>query len=521
MRLLSDVKGMSRLALGLGKFARHPISLDAAKAWIKAGMQQRESVFLENVRHAIFANPSSPYLRLLQGAGCSFADLRHLVHSDGLEGALERLAGAGVMVSLKEFKEVSPAVRGSQTYHFRESDFDNPVAREHFQSSTGGSTGKPSRVVIDLEHLAQSAPHWAVWFAANDLLDSPLVYYCPTHPGIMNGILRCARFGKRLERWFAIAGMATLRDRCVAATVRALVRARLGLPRVEPTPMSEVRGVGEYLRSLLDQGRRPCLNTYPSAAVRISDAMRESGVSLAGMTFLLRGEALTAARRSAIEAVGAKAVQSYGFAEGGTVAGQCPQPASVDDVHVYEDAFAILRCPRSEEEGESSGGALLLTALRPACPKVLLNTEVGDDAVVETRHCHCLFGELGYTKHLHTIRSFGKLTGEGMTFLITDLVRLLEEVLPRRFGGAPTDFQLVEEEGEAGLSRYALLISPRLGLLDEEAVRAAFLDELSQMRRYYRFKSRLWAEAGTLQVRRSNPVLTPRGKVVPVRSLRT
>jgi hypothetical protein len=57
---------------------------------------------------------------------------------------------------------------------------------------------------------------------------------------------------------------------------------------------------------------------------------------------------------------------------------------------------------------------------------------------------------LGWTTHLRDIRSQEKLTAGGMTFLDTDLIRVLEEVLPARFGGAPTDYQLVEEEAEEG-----------------------------------------------------------------------
>ena len=51
---------------------------------------------------------------------------------------------------------------------------------------------------------------------------------------------------------------------------------------------------------------------------------------------------------------------------------------------------------------------------------------------------------LGYTTHIHTIRSWEKLTSEGMTFCGHDLIRLIEEVLPARFGGRPTDYQFVE-----------------------------------------------------------------------------
>ena len=91
------------------------------------------------------------------------------------------------------------------------------------------------------------------------------------------------------------------------------------------------------------------------------------------------------------------------------------------------------------------GDALLVTALRPACPKVLLNTGIGDSAVMERRRCGCIFDELGYDLHLHTVRSFEKLTGEGATFLGVDVIHVLEEILPAEFGGSLADYQLLEE----------------------------------------------------------------------------
>ncbi len=92
-------------------------------------------------------------------------------------------------------------------------------------------------------------------------------------------------------------------------------------------------------------------------------------------------------------------------------------------------------------------GALLFTTLLPTSAKVLLNFESDDYGVILTeRECGCPIGELGFERHLHTIRSYEKLTSEGMNFVGGDLLRLVEEVLPSRFGGGPPDYQLVEEE---------------------------------------------------------------------------
>jgi hypothetical protein len=121
---------------------------------------------------------------------------------------------------------------------------------------------------------------------------------------------------------------------------------------------------------------------------------------------------------------------------------------------------------------------------------------------------------------LHTIRGFDKVTGDGMTFFGPDIVRILQERMPRKFGGVMTDYQLIEEDDPSGVCRYALLVNPTVGPLDEQVVIAVFLENLAGLRRYYRFKTNLWAQLGTLQVRRQVPVLTGRGKFIPFRSFR-
>jgi hypothetical protein len=77
--------------------------------------------------------------------------------------------------------------------------------------------------------------------------------------------------------------------------------------------------------------------------------------------------------------------------------------------------------------------------------------------------------------HLSSIRSFEKLTAGGMTFLDADVVRVLEEVLPARFGGAPTDYQLVEDESEDGQPRVLLLVHPSLGPVGPDEMARTFL----------------------------------------------
>ena len=66
------------------------------------------------------------------------------------------------------------------------------------------------------------------------------------------------------------------------------------------------------------------------------------------------------------------------------------------------------------------------------------------------RPCNCGFGKLGFDTTIGNIRSYEKLTGEGVTFVDTDFIQIIEKELPETFGGKSTDYQLVEDEDEQG-----------------------------------------------------------------------
>src|SRR5204862_2620758 len=127
------------------------------------------------------------------------------------------------------------------------------------------------------------------------------------------------------------------------------------------------------------------------------------------------------------------------------IAAPCARAEAPDDTHLVEDKLALLVRPKHLEDG-SEIDALLLTTLIPRARKLLLNWESGDTATVTRRACGCVLGELGLETHLHGIHSYEKLTSEGMTFADGALARLVEEVLPARFGGTPNEYQVVERE---------------------------------------------------------------------------
>jgi hypothetical protein len=519
LRTLSELGGLIRFASGIGAFLREPLTVEQAKDHVLRRMGEREAMFLRCLRGGVFANSRSPYLALLRAAGIEFGDIEAAVRAEGLEAALGRLLAAGVQVSHDEFKGRKPAVRYGRTFTFRDADFDNPLIRPQFLGSTGGTRGAPSRIKFDLDHIAETAPHWTLWLAANGWIEGPLVLWTPVHPGIANAILRSYKAGTRVVKWFGMAGSEGSRDRLVGACVHTIVRRATGCPRPEPVPLPEAWRVRDYLLELLRQGLRPCVSTSPSAAVRVCLSALEAGARLDGVSFLLRAEPVTSPRKRTIESAGARAVPVYGSSEAPMIGAQCSGAGFPDDVHICRDAFAVLPCKRTLDDGQTVT-SLLLTSLRPASPKVLLNTEIGDCAVVETRRCGCLFDELGWREHLHTIRSFEKLTGEGVTFAGGDLSRILEEALPARFGGAPTDYQLVEDQDAHGLPRYVLYVSPGVPEPDGSRIAQHFLAELRGLRSYYGFMASLWEQGAGIEVRRQLPVASGRGKVLPFLTLR-
>ncbi len=163
--------------------------------------------------------------------------------------------------------------------------------------------------------------------------------------------------------------------------------------------------------------------------------------------------------------------------------------------------------------------ALYYTTLLPSSPKLMLNVESDDYGILEKRRCGCLLGELGFDLHLHEIRSYDKLTSEGMTFLGSELISLVDELLPSRYGGNPTDYQFVEEE-EGGLPRISLVISPRVGVVDEAKIVDAVLALLKSYPSSKKLMSDVWRDSRTLRVVRREPYVTSAAKILPLHLVR-
>ena len=503
--LWSKVSGFGRFARQLQTLVNEPITLDQASARIGDGVVRRHERFLAMLTRVVAPNPRSPYRQLMASAGCSVADVATLVARDGLDEALQFLARAGVYVSYDEFKCRKPAVRGSQTFRFTPEDFDDPLVTRYYSARSSGTRGAATRVAIDADLIADMATYWAVFLAEHDALTTPLLFWTPSHAGVAARYLACAKAGQIYSDWFVSEGMHDLKERTYASSVHRLARRAGRFPKPRTASFDDPGPVLDRLLELIADGRRPAVNTAPSAAVKLSLDAQRRGVSLGGVRFLLGSEPLTPARRRSIEASGATVAPLYGSTEAPWIGGQCRQDTAPDEVHVLLDSYAVVPMDSS----------LLFTSLREVLPKVLLNADIGDRAVITRGSCSCRYGRLGCDLRLHTIRSSDKITEFGVTFAVQDVFHVLEETLPRRFGGEAGDYQLVEDRDVDGLPRYTLVVDPRVSGIDAGDVPQAFLREMAKLERHYGFMAAVWAREKIITVRREAPVAGSSGKMLP------
>jgi hypothetical protein len=276
-------------------------------------------------------------------------------------------------------------------------------------------------------------------------------------------------------------------------------------------PLARADVIARWLAGHTAKGRPAHLNTTSSAAVRVATAAREGGFDISGKFFRTGGEPLSPGKVRTIRAAGCEVVCHYSMSEVGRIGVACGRPEADDDVHIVLDKVALLERDCSLSVGGHVRG-LMLSTVQWGSPKIMLNVEVGDYGVLKQRACGCPWDALGFTLHLHTIRSYEKLTSEGMHFVGADLVAIVEDVLPAQFGGDATDYQFVEEE-ELGLPRVSLVVSPRVGEADTARIEAAVLAALAARGAANKMMATVWADGRTLRVVRRQPYVTASGKI--------
>lgn len=521
---IADSIGMYwRFAWGLRKFLQKPIGLEQSKEIIRQGLKERQKNLLELIKRTVYENPKSPYFKLLNLAGCEYGDVEKMILCDGVEFALEKLRIAGVYISLEEFKGKKETIRSGKTFWFRERDFDNPLILSHLETRSSASRSVGTRTIYDFDSLiAYYTIHQVPLIDAYGLWSLPYGFWHSINPGFGPILLLTySKAGMSPTKWFSPLSeksfVRSLKHKILTKYIvysGRLFGAKWPVP--EYVSFDDAWKIAKWMADTINDKGGCCLNTYVSNAVRVCHAAKEKGFDFTGAKFIVSGEPISKVKRAEIEATGATTCPIYGFTEGGTVGAGCFRPNQADDVHLYEDNFAVITHPRKVSHAGISVDAFLLTSLLLSTAKVLLNIEIGDYGLIETRNCGCKLGELGFTKHLSNIRAFDKLTGEGISLVGTDLIRIIQEVFPAKFGGASIDYQMFEEEDEHGKTYLSLIISPSVGMIDEGELFETILAELRKGEVSQRVAAETWLHAKTLRVRREHPHTTLQGKLLPL-----
>lgn len=516
----------ARFMWGLPRFLKKRVTLDDAHAWIREKLATREKGFLRLVQRGIYSHQASPYLFLLREAGCEYGDLVRLVGDEGLDGALGVLYDRGVYVSFDEFKGRMPIVRGSRTLPTTTEDFDNPHLRRHYESESGGSTGVGTRIGVDLDNIFEGAHSYVLALSAHGLLNAPCVLWTsvlPSGVGVVS-ILRSVLVDNIVRRWFAPVAPGNLRQparfRFASAYINVTGHAMgLDLPHPEVLPVEEAGTIARLSAEYVKRDGQCLVRAAVSMSLRVALAARERGIDLSGVTFMGAGEPPSAAKVGGITASGARYVPTYTFSEGGRVGMGCANPTDQTDVHFFSHRLAVIQRPQRVPGTEAMVDAFCYTSLVPTAPKMMLNAESDDFGILERRSCGCLLEAAGFSHHIRQVRSARKLTGEGITLIGSDLARIMEEVLPERFGGSTLDFQLVEEEDGDGFTRMTLLVSPDLSIADDAEPVRVLLEALGKGELRADVARSVLAAAGSVRMRREKPVPSSRGKLPPFRTV--
>jgi hypothetical protein len=525
----SQVRKYARFIAGLRKFHASRMEPDEAialaRTFIRQRVASREENFLNLVEKGVFQSPESPYLKLLGPKKITFDDLKSWVSREGLERSLRLLESEGVYFTVDEFKGRVPVKRNGTVFHCEPAMFDNPFLSYVYEVQSGATRSAGTRVRIDFDYLHQRSLYDALLLDIHGCLTAPVANWFPVFPGApgINSSLRFAHIGNAARKWFSQVDETRLDvtwERKFGIRLIHFLSRMFGSPLAEAeyVSLNDAGKVASWAAQTLDQHGQCVIYTFAASAVRVCIAAADAGVSLRGARFLVTGEPLTPQKRKEIESTGALAVPVYGISEAGVIAAGCNKPhGESDHCHLYSDTTAITPHEYRVAHSDTTVSSYLFTSILYEAPKLLLNVGMGDFGEIYTEPCDCGFGKIGFDVHLSNIRSYEKLTGEGVTFVDTDFLWIIEKKLPAMFGGRSTDYQLIETENANGLPHLELLISPSVGSVDEDQVVNTFMSLLK------RAEDRGWAQSGTemwrqsqmLKTVRAFPMPTASGKILP------
>jgi len=513
LHLLREARYYLRMARYYGSYVRTGPPANHEDV-LRRCITNREQSFLELVEHDVFDNPRTPYAHLFRRAGCSFEDLRALIHREGLEGALELLRREGVYLTHEEVKG-APVRRGSDEFA------NDPAATVRrrtpggMESVSSGSRSKGSATVSSNAYRRHreayeilSRREFDVGGRATAIVQSVL----PAPNGLV-AATGLHHSGQAAERWFAIGASAREEFHYRALTAVLVAEARLlgcHVPFPEYLAPNSFMPVVDWIVSVKRRGRGAFIRCGVSTATRICSAALDGGHDIAGTLFSTTGEGITPTRRRVFDRAGASAYGRYVISEIGTIGTSC-RHVTGNSVHLFDDTAAVIVHRRPAPFVDAEVNALLLTTLHPDTSRVFINADMEDAGTLHRAECDCAFSRIGYRTIIQDVQSFGKLTAHSMVLGGPPLLRIIEEVLPQRFGGGPGDYQLVEQEGREQ-KELRLRVTPRLGTVDVDEVRQVFLQEIKALYAG-NLSQRVWRATGMFQVERAEPQPTRTGKV--------
>ena len=180
-------------------------------------------------------------------------------------------------------------------------------------------------------------------------------------------------------------------------------------------------------------------------------------------------------------------------------------------------AIALVSRAQKSAWSDTQVNSLYATSLLPLAPRIFINAEIGDTGVIEKATCDCSFSKLGFDLQVRDVAAISMVTAQGVTIEITELVPLLEEKLPARFGGYSGDYQLCEAEA-GSQTEIVLRIRPGVSTAPPNDILKHFLDEV---KRVYggSLSVASWLHSEGIRAEVVPPVLAATGKFRAVRLL--
>jgi hypothetical protein len=518
---------------GLNTYLRNRLTpdeaLSEARIQLEDRMKNRESNFLTIINKGIIDNIKSPYRQMLSSLKIGKEEIKKWVECDGIETTLNHLLDEGIYFTVDEFKGKKEVIRNNLRFKCYETDFDNPYIKAAYEVKSGASRSAGTRVRIDFEYLTKRSLYDAYLLAMFDLLNAPIANWFPLFPGApgINSSLRFSKIGNPPKKWFSQVKSHQIKvnwEKELGAKLIFSIARLYGVPIANPeyVDLNSAHIIAVWASRMCLEYSKCVIYTFASSAVRICIAAQERNINITGTYFLVTGEPLTEKKKSEIENAGAKAIPVYGISEAGVIAAGCNNikcGSQSDHCHVYKDSTAVIKHKYNDNDRELTVDSFLFTNLMFESPKLLLNVGMGDYGSVNELETDCEFGKIGFSTHVSGIKSYEKLTGEGVTFVDTDFVDIIERKLPEKFGGSSTDYQLIECEESGGLNKLKLFVSPRIQGIDENILKSTFLILLKNSKTspesWTQSGTVMWEQVNILKIERAEPVPTKSGKIIP------